>query len=233
MKLSDNTVGILQNFANINNGILIAPGNQIKTISPNKTILASAKVEEDFDTQFCIYDLSQFLSTISMFSSAELNFEKDLVVISDGSAKIKYTYADPKTIVVPPDKVLSITSDISFKLSAAILQKAMKAANVLGLPNLVFSSENGSDKLMIKSTDVKNSTSNELTIDIDAKDCYTVPDNEFKMVFKFENLKLKTGNDMSYQVDISKVGISKFTEFEKKNLEYFIAVETADSKFVK
>ena len=62
MKLSSNTTNILKNFSQINQSILIKEGNKLKTISVMKNILAEAEVEEEFEKDFAIYDLNQFLS---------------------------------------------------------------------------------------------------------------------------------------------------------------------------
>ena len=66
MKLSDATVGVLKNFANINQNILIEEGKQIRTMSTMKNILASAGVVEEFPKNVGIYDLNEFLGVLSM-----------------------------------------------------------------------------------------------------------------------------------------------------------------------
>ena len=62
MNLTDKTLTVLKNFAGINNSILVKEGNQLRTISVAKNILAEAEIEEDFPRQFGIYDLNQFLN---------------------------------------------------------------------------------------------------------------------------------------------------------------------------
>ena len=39
MKISNDTLAILKNFASINSNVLIKPGNMVKTISPVKNVL--------------------------------------------------------------------------------------------------------------------------------------------------------------------------------------------------
>ena len=223
MKISGETITVLQNFAAINNGLLVKSGNVLKTISPNKTVLASAVVNETFD-DFCVYDLSQFLGTLSLFSTPELEFKRDHVVVSDGNSKVKYVYADPNTIVTVPERELTIESDIKVVISHTDLSKVIKAANVLGLPNVVFAGDEEGD-VIVKATDVKNSTSNEIAVSLAADQLVTVPDHPFSMVFRLDNLKII--ND-DYTVSISQNGISEFTGHTAK---YFIAVEQAESKF--
>ena len=50
MKLSDQTVSVLKNFANINSGIFFEKGKNIRTVAPTKAILAKANIIEDKPT---------------------------------------------------------------------------------------------------------------------------------------------------------------------------------------
>ena len=54
MKLSTNTVQVLKNFASINQNLVIKEGNEIKTMSAMKNIVAKATVEETFPKQVAI-----------------------------------------------------------------------------------------------------------------------------------------------------------------------------------
>ena len=77
MKLSDNTVALLKNFAGINNSILVKQGTKLRTISVAKNILAEAEVKEDFPRDFAIYDLNQFLNGLSLHQDPDLDFNAD------------------------------------------------------------------------------------------------------------------------------------------------------------
>ena len=48
MKLSNDTVGILKNFASINQNLIIKEGSELTTMSAMKNIVARAKVMETF-----------------------------------------------------------------------------------------------------------------------------------------------------------------------------------------
>ena len=61
MKLSKETLSVLKNFATINGNILIKTGNRLSTISAQKNVMASTTVSENFDSDFGIYDLNEFL----------------------------------------------------------------------------------------------------------------------------------------------------------------------------
>ena len=87
MKLSKETTEILKNFAAINPSLVFQPGNVQKTVSPQKTVLAKANISENIGAEFAIYDLSQFISTVSMFVDPDLSFGSESVVISNGKAR--------------------------------------------------------------------------------------------------------------------------------------------------
>ena len=111
MNLSDNTVNILKNFAGINNSILVKQGNQLRTISVAKNILAEAEIPEDFPRDVAIYDLNQFLNGLSLHQDPDLDFsEETYLTIREGRRKVKYFFADPQVIIAPPENCLLYTS---------------------------------------------------------------------------------------------------------------------------
>ena len=103
MKLSDNALAILKNFAGINNSILVKQGNKLRTISIAKNILAEAEIKEEFPRDFAIYDLNQFLNGLSLHQDPDLDFkEESYLSIKEGKRRVKYFFADPNVIVSPP-----------------------------------------------------------------------------------------------------------------------------------
>ena len=220
MKLSDNTISILKNFASINQSILVKQGSKLRTISVMQNILAEADVGEDFPKDFAIYDLNQFLNGISLHQDPDLDFSNDShLIIREGKRRVKYFFADPEVIVSPPEKNIELpTQDVCFQLEHSQLDKLLKAAAVYQLPDLSAVGENGVVKLVVR--DKKNDTSNEFQVVVGETDA------EFTFNFKVENIKIIPG---TYNVVISQKCISKFTN-EKYNLDYFIALEP-DSEF--
>ena len=77
MKLSDNALAILKNFAGINNSILVKQGNKLRTISVAKNILAEAEIKEEFPRDFAIYDLNQFLNGLTLHQDPDLDFQQE------------------------------------------------------------------------------------------------------------------------------------------------------------
>ena len=116
MNLSSDTVNVLKNFSDINQNILVKPGNKIQTISTMKNILAEAEVSEKFEDEFAIYDLPEFLRSVELYEKPELKFNGGTnVKISQSSQSIKYFFADKSVIVSPskginmPDKHVTFT----------------------------------------------------------------------------------------------------------------------------
>lgn len=220
MKISNNTLNILSNFSILNNGILVKKGSELVTVSSQKTVLANAIVPESFEQEFCFYNLSQFLGAVSLFDNPDFDFHENGVTISDGKNQVTYIYAEPKTVVLPPMSVLDIgESFFEFDLSKDQFSSLAKAAAVLTLPNVTVSSSDG--KVQMGAEDVKNPSSNRFDIQIsDVK----YEGGDFRMTFKLDNLKL-IPND--YHVSVS---FEKFmANFSTKNLDYWVAVEQADS----
>lgn len=219
MKISNETLTVLKNFSSINTGIAVKSGNRLRTISPQKNILAECSVPENFQADFAIYDLNQFLGAVSLFDeSASFDFGDLNVVVGNGKSKIKYFYADESMVISPPDKDLPTDADVEFELSSTNLKEVLRGASVLGTPDIVIQSD-GSNPTVITACDIKNDTSN--TFDVSVEHQSEVP---FKMVFKTENLKMLPG---AYNVKLtSRYGLFTST---KVDLRYFVAVETGST----
>jgi len=220
MNLTDKTLTILKNFAGINNSILVKQGNQLRTISVAKNILAEAEIEEDFPREFAIYDLNQFLNGLGLHQDPDLDFSPDsYLTIREGKRRVKYFYADPNVIISPPEKEITLPSeDIHFQLESSALEKLLKAAAVYQLPDLSAVGEAGVVKLVVR--DKKNDTSNEFAVVVGETD------KQFSFNFKVENIKIIPG---AYDVVVSSKLLSKFTNTQH-DLKYFIALEP-DSTF--
>ena len=216
MKLSENTLAVLKNFAAINSGVVLNSGKTQKTISPEKSILVEATIDDDIPTQFGIYDLNQFLGNLTTLRNPELTFNKDAVTLDDGELSFDYRACSANLIITPPEKELVLKSvDVKFSLPNDTLQKLIKVATMNSLPNLSVVGKNG--QLLLKIHERANDTSNTGTIKIGE-----YAGQDFTATFKTDNLKLLP-ND--YNVEIQKGAFAKF-ENASQSLKYFIALET-------
>jgi gp45 sliding clamp, C terminal len=215
MQLSPGTLNILKNFSNINRSIVIKEGSELSTIAITKNIFAKAKVEEYFPKTFAIYDLTEFLSGLTLFKNPEFDFDNgNYLVIRDGHSQVKYFYSDPEIIVAPPQKSINLPSvDVQFILESETLATMVRAANVYQLPDLCVEGDGQNINLVVK--DKCNTTSNSYSLPVGETE------DAFSYSFKIENIKILPGK---YDVSISSKLISNFVNINS-DLEYFIALE--------
>ena len=218
MKLSTQTIGVLQNFATINQSLLFQEGNVLRTVSPHKTILAEVAITEDVGRKFGIYDLNQFLAAVNLIPNATLDLGEQSLNIGDGATtSIEFRYADESMIVTPPAKSLKLPNvAIKFTITDVILKAVMQAARVLDTPEIIVEIVSG--EVFVRAGDSKNSSINSYNKLIGD----SVIDKDFKCVFNVDNLKIMM---LEYDVEISTEGLAKF-ETTDGRVKYFIATET-------
>ena len=219
MKISNDTRSVLKNFSTINSGIRVKTGNKLETISNMKNILAVATVDESFPQDFSIYNLPEFLGATSLLSDPEFEFGDTSLTVADDNSSLAYFYAS-EGMVTAPDKMITMPdAEIIINLSSTLLSELQKAASVLGVNDMVLSSDGTVIRLEV--TDKKNPTSNTFSRIVGEGNGVS-----YTMNFKIENLKVLDGN---YEVSVSSKGISHFNNTDI-DLEYFIALEP-DSKY--
>ena len=222
MKLSEHTIEVLKNFASINQNLVIKEGSTLTTMSAMKNIVAKADVEESFDKEVAIYDLNEFLASISLFTSPILEFNDGFVTIKEENSpknSLKYFYSDP-SVVTSPNKTITMPSkEVEFTLNGENLNKLKRAAGVIQAPDLVLEKKDADVFLTVK--DKKNDTANTFSIDVDTK----TEGSNFKFFYKVENLKVMEGN---YDVEISSKNISHLKS-TNKDVEYWVALEPESS----
>jgi len=217
--LSKKTLDVLKNFSSINSSIVFRKGSTVRTISNAENILAKFTGEEVFPSDFAIYDLSQFLSGISLFNDPQLEFtSNDFVSIRGGRTSAKYYFSDPEiTLKSAPEKNVNFPgADLQFSLTGDDLIALQKASAVYGLPDLTFQSEEGLDTIKLILRDKENDTSN--TYDLAVAGCTT---GTYSLDVKIENIRLLPGD---YSVKVSKHLISEWTN-ANVDLTYYIALE--------
>ncbi|MBT6438628.1 MAG: DNA polymerase, partial [Flavobacteriales bacterium] len=157
MKLTVETIEILKNYATINQNMQFKQGSVLSTTSTQKNILTFAEISEDIPSTFAIYDLNRLLGAFSLFDkSPELDIGENKLTIVGDESKLNYVYANPKMLVLPPEKTLNFPDpEINFDMSKEAYGACMKAAQVLSLPELLVLGEEG--KIFLVATDTNNS----------------------------------------------------------------------------
>lgn len=216
MKLSENTLAILKNFAAINSGIVLQKGNVLKTIHPEQTILAEAQIEDTLPEKFGIYDLNQFLGNVTALGNPNITFKSDSVVMNDGEIELNYYSCSPNLVISPPEgkELVMKDADASFSIKTDSLQKFLRIAAMNNLPNISVLGRDGG--LFLRTHELKNDTSNHASIRIG-----DYQGEDFAVSFKTENLRLIPDD---YDVQIKVGGFSCWTN-KQGTLKYFIAME--------
>lgn len=221
MNISKETIAVLKNFSDINQNILVKPGQTVQTISTMKNILSEAEIKEKFEQEFAIYDLPEFLRSLDLFDKPVLKFNggTNVQISEEGSKQnIKYYFSD-KSVVVSPTKTINMPDKfVTFTFKKDDFAKLMRAATTLNLPDVALVGDGSTIK--ITATDKKNNTSNQYDIDVGSTD------KTFTAYFKVENFKMIPDD---YDVAISSQKISHFIS-KGNSIQYWIALEP-DSEF--
>ena len=222
MKLSNDTLNILKNFASINSGIVFHQGKTIKTISGNKNILAEATIAEEIPVEFGVYDLNNFLTVLSLHKEEPvIDFGDKMAVISglSGRSKLNYRFCDPTMVVAPPAKPIAMPdAEIAFELTDSDLEWVIRTSSVLSSPNIAVVSDGS--KISLQCFDATNDAASTNTLDVTDGN-----GDRFKMIFKTEALKMIPG---SYDVHVSSKGVSHFRN-KAKDLQYWITTEAGST----
>lgn len=217
MKFSENTLSVLKNFSTINPSVMLKKGNTIRTISPQKTVMATATIGETFGTNAGVYDLSRFLATLSLLDDPEIEFLDTMFSIKSGKDSVNYTYAAESMIVTPPDNDIQVPNpEVKVSVSWEHIQKVIRAAGVLQLGEIAFKGDG--ENVRLAAIDSKDPTADGFNVVLSSTD------KNFEMIIKVENLKLMPAD---YDVSLSSKGLA---HFKTDKVQYFIAIEK-HSKF--
>lgn len=223
MKLSTDTLSLLNNFSTINANILFTEGNTIRTMTSTRNVFAQADITETIPTEFAIYDLKEFLSAVSLVDDADVAIDDsgNFVTIESDKQSITYYATDKENVTAPPAKGINMpTPEVTFTLTADQINSIRKAASVLGHANVSIVGSNGRIKLSVY--DKKTSTSNKFELLIDpSNDCK----EDFEFVLIIGDLKLFSGD---YTVELSSKLITKFTNTVAP-VTYWIAAEKSST----
>lgn len=219
MKFSQHTLTVLKSFSTINKSIQLKPGKKLRTITPEKTLIAIASIEDQIPSEACIYDLSRFLSIYSLYQNPDVEFHDNFFIISEGKKKTKYVFADKSMIVAAPDKEINLPAvDLEVNVEWNDLQSVLKAANVLQFSEIAFVGEDC--KCFLRAIDSKKSSTDTFGVEIGETE------DNFTLIIKTENLKLLP---MDYNVKLCAKGISNFVG---DSASYYVAVDSS-STYVK
>ena len=223
MKISQETQTILKNFASINKGILLSPGDVLWTRT--QSVYATAKIAEEFPKEVGIFDLANLLNVMSLFNDPEFEFEDNGLRISesDGRAETMYGYAGGSLVTLKrPEKMKPIPDGaISFNLPEEQWTKLQKATSIFQKPEIKIVS-NGK-VVRMGTANHKHEQGNSFSMVLDAE-----PNGvKCSMVYDKEHLPLLKGN-YSGIITPTYTVLKNTSGFD---LTYYIGVEPNTSSF--
>lgn len=221
MKLTKETIAILKNFATIQPNLLFKAGNELKTIAEAKNIVAKATITEQIPQDFGIYDVNDFLSSLSLFNDPTFDFSADgkSAYITEGKSSLTYFFSDEASLTYPQKDVAMPPIDASFVLTDATLSSLKRATSLLSVSTVAV--EDAGSGMVIRVKDAKNSTSNSYGTEVEGNN----GNHTFKFHFDIGNFKILPGD---YDVSISGKLISHF-KHKTLPIEYWIALEKSST----
>lgn len=217
VSISNDTLSVLRNFSSINPNVVLKPGQEVKTISEAKNILAVADIGEDFPTEMGIYDLNEFLSVVNLVDKPQLNFGDNHVDIVGGNSKVKYFFSDSSILTTPQKDITMPDCEVEVSFTDDTLSQIRKAASALGHSEMSITATD--DGVNIKVFDSKDSSANIYNIQLANDAGYK--EGQFEFVININNLKLLDGD---YEVKISSKLISEWKN-TTQSVRYYIALE--------
>lgn len=212
MKLAAHTLAVLENYASINQGIIIKEGNRLRTLAILENIFSATEVPNEFPKEFALYDINELLATLSLLDDPDLDFRADHIFITSGSTKVKYYYSSPAVVVGPPENDINLSNALAtLTLKQDTIKRIQKTAAALKLKDLQFTNEG------IKAYN-SNNVGNQIAIDLSVDG-----DIDSPKCIKIDNLKLLEGD---YDVAVFDRAI-KFSSNTNPGLFYFITVEAS------
>ena len=156
-KFSKQTKDIITSFKNINPTMLFRAGSELRTYNTTN-LLGIAQIEETIPKEFGIYDLSKFLSILSVFGDPTIKFnDRYLTITNSDEKKYDYRFANPNTVVEPPIGEADMSNPLEqFELAKKDFQELIKVISISGHPEVAFVGEKG--KLSVQGFDPKNGT---------------------------------------------------------------------------
>lgn len=230
MRIARNTIAVFRNFSKINTGLCFEKGHTLRTVHPQKVMLAEAGLDEECPAEACLFSLKDFLSLIARSENPlQLTFDTTasddfpigcITVQEVGTLKRIGSVAlcPPDMLKTPPKKRMLVEKDFSFDLTAADL------AYLTIQPDKSKSAIRSSKIMLCSSGDtvrLQKMTDDYILGFIEVRN--TLPDTApFQGVIKTEYLKrLMTG---PYSVGISRKGVAHF-RYKGFPLEYWVETE--------
>jgi hypothetical protein len=137
MKISENTLAILNNLKNLNNSILFYPGKEIRHVSSDKSVYVTASIEEDIPNKFAVFSLRELLNVIAVIRDAEVEFRGDHLFIGNDYNSVVFRYTAPEVVEDVYARTMTLGDPAwEIQLSSEQIKNMFKMSAVLDIPDV-------------------------------------------------------------------------------------------------
>lgn len=219
MKLSDETVEIINNFKLMNPGLVFKKGSVIKTVSSRgATPIAIAHIAETFPVDFAISDLHRFLTVFNLLDDPDLEFSETDITMTDASRRTAIIRFSKDEMVKHFDyskKIVLPSEDVRFKLTASDYKSIKKAADYFIAPEIAVIGDGR--KIILSTFNSENpKSSDNFSIDLNIE-----TDQKFEFILQTEYMNIVSRD---YEVIVSFKGIAEFKGVgENSTVHYYLA----------
>lgn len=221
MKISKSTIQAFNALANINATIKVHKGNTLRIRDNGGNAMAYAKINDEFEHEFVIYDIQRFISALNLVKDAEIEFLDKYLVIKNDHTELKFVYGYEETVVPVPESLKFPTeNNIDFELSTEIMENLAKGSSLFGLKHIAVVSEKGSTAVHIKTYSIDNTVQNDLTYEVGETDI----DSEFTIIYQLDRFTQMIKGD--YKCTINPAGISRYIG---ETIEYYITIDRSST----
>ncbi len=222
MKVTKETLEILNNFSRINKNFLFTEGSTLQTMDDAKSMLVEASITEKIPSRAGIGDLSKLLICIKSLNDCELFFNDNAVKVANDNSEAIFGLLPEENISRAKKEIVFTSSGITFDLRWSVLSEAVRYSNLMGVKVNPTSNTKSFDTayffgdgefVSIQIQESKNVRNDTLKISLGKSD----------RKFQFS---LKTSNLVLVEDDyLCEVSINKLIRFTGKNkpIKYYLS----------
>lgn len=205
MKIEKTAIDVIRNFSVFNPGLVVKRGNVLMSKHASATMVAKATFHKfEFDCDFAIWNLSKFLSAVSLFDNPEILVDGEDIKITSGTSKATFRKAAPNLIVHHDyaKQNVKLNTFETFDLTKEQLKSIQKALSVFSSKDVTMVLRGDGNRISVGTYDTSNPQSDRYMMDIGSTD------KDFKIMLTIDSINFSDKKD--YVVTI---GDNKMIEF--------------------
>jgi hypothetical protein len=229
MKISSFDIQVFKNFSLINDSVIFDGNGDLLTVDNSATIFAWYKVNDEFPTDFAIFDFGKFTRILSYYGEEpELTIQdyKAIIKDSDSDKSTEFLVADEMMIELIREKQKNRTKanienpDVEFFLPCSVISDTLKMANILESTHIGVCYDGEKIFLLCTNRNIPNPDTHRM----DITEHSSLAD-EFSMYIPIENMnKLLNigGKKIQYKVSVAIDKLLQFSLDKEASLKYWL-----------